>query len=825
MKVVLAKTSDAISVDPANFIGLSFIDNKGHRFHYRLKYLANLAKIFDKNLGGTQVEIAVFKSNSRETEAKIFDKEASQQPEQVVENILNRAKNEQAIINKKENDLILRKNSDITKKISNEAASTLARQSGFNSSVASLAGTNTTITVKAVPINEIDGVASVFEINNNKIQENEVSSDDKDLQKAALDLLFLEGIDPGEFVGSLSNTIVPAKKQFAGVISGAPTPDREDKYSVVLRKSLLTGKAPTSQQDLNESIHYINAPVKEQTLFIEISEDLLIPVDTLRGQTVFDIELRLKNLQGLTVQILKLLVNHAEISSAFKIPNRPPRISGASFAEFGKNIIKLKQEDLNAHKLDLYRKKIKSGVFSLDTPYEFVASLNASAGDPETRYEDFGSSAISTLYRVIPVGTDGELGGCFSGTVISGGNNKKLALGGNYLKRQSYLTLSYEIRENGVVLFVDNLPNGPIGLDILKRDLTIGQSSFDLIGGKTILLKSATERPLEVVDTLVKPRRIYEYRCELLYADGSKSSAGNVLHVEYTPIIKNVVSIEIKNLIINENGSENPDVTFDIVKNVALGDLDIVKSVLASQGITEYDDDIKDNKELLQSLFFIRVLRFNLLSGDIEDFGVIDGTSFSDKTLGAVKNVLSLRSGSSYKYAITAYARTAESMISTVTREVQAGLNQTYTLKPSKFLHPITLSEGNIVSDESLLRNHANSIFTMGAVSDIKYLDVKFNKSIPVLGEVRARSLNEKSILIKWKVIGNSTKIDHFLILLEINGMRTIVGKTHAIGETNEFKFIDTLDNGEHGQLKYVVIPVFYDFNRGPEEAAAPIVI
>ena len=68
-----------------------------------------------------------------------------------------------------------------------------------------------------------------------------------------------------------------------------------------------------------------------------------------------------------------------------------------------------------------------------------------------------------------------------------------------------------------------------------------------------------------------------------------------------------------------------------------------------------------------------------------------------------------------------------------------------------------------------------------------------------------------------------SSFMDLIIFLIEINGMRTIVGKSHAVGGTNSFSFIDVLDNGEHGTLEYLITPVYFDYTRGSEIRLAPI--
>jgi hypothetical protein len=96
---------------------------------------------------------------------------------------------------------------------------------------------------------------------------------------------------------------------------------------------------------------------------------------------------------------------------------------------------------------------------------------------------------------------------------------------------------------------------------------------------------------------------------------------------------------------------------------------------------------------------------------------------------------------------------------------------------------------------------------------------------VPSVIEAKAQKFGLSSTLVQWRVQGNNQKIDHFIVILEALGMRSVVGKCHNISESNYFQFVDSLDNDEHGKLTYYIVPVFYDFTRGTEIATNEVIV
>jgi len=265
------------------------------------------------------------------------------------------------------------------------------------------------------------------------------------------------------------------------------------------------------------------------------------------------------------------------------------------------------------------------------------------------------------------------------------------------------------------------------------------------------------------------------------------------------------------------------DTTFSITSEIIPGQIDLVKNALASQGLTEYADAIQADRSQLQKLFSYKVERFNMVTGELEDFGVIREPSFSDLKYQKNSSVKPIEAGARYQYKVTTYLRATDSLLSSIRTTVSG--SRGYTYQPFKWMHPLALNQGTLSTPESRKRNFAESDFTFGDVVDITTTTVSLADNIPIVEQAVASKISNSKVLISWNVKGTLKKIDHFIVILEVLGIRTVVGKSHALGNTNHFRFLDNLTNNEKGGLTYIIIPVYQDQGRGAEVKTNTVVV
>ena len=342
-----------------------------------------------------------------------------------------------------------------------------------------------------------------------------------------------------------------------------------------------------------------------------------------------------------------------------------------------------------------------------------------------------------------------------------------------------------------------------------------------LVDKPTLLLNQQGSK-MEFVDSGVTAGHVYRYFCEFLYKNGTVVPGSEVL-VEHQPETSNVIDTAILNL---TKDPASPEVSFTIRSSFIETNETKIKSALERQGLSGFFNDSL-NRADLQRLVAHKVSRTNLMTGDVEEFGVFTDPEFSDTRLGAVRNVSPLEQGCDYRYTIVTHFRPADSLLTEYTQEVTNTQTPSlsYSYKPSKWRHPVTLLHGNLVSQDSLRTNWSNDQFTFGQVGKITHVTAAFGDAHPAIVSATASRVNDKLTRIRWVVQGTTSKIDHFVVSVEILGVRSVVGKAHNLSESGQYQFVDALENNERGGLVYYVLPVYHDWTRGKEVATNMVVV
>jgi len=151
--------------------------------------------------------------------------------------------------------------------------------------------------------------------------------------------------------------------------------------------------------------------------------------------------------------------------------------------------------------------------------------------------------------------------------------------------------------------------------------------------------------------------------------------------------------------------------------------------------------------------------------------------------------------------------------------------NKTYQYYPYFSRHPFTLKNGTLVTQNTLKEQHAESDYSFGPSGEIIEYIADFSKNLPVIKEVKATNLNKTLNILNWAVDGNLEKIDHFIVSLVHLGIKSIVGSTHNISDSNSFNFYDILTEGESGEVYYTIMPVYFDYSLGQEISSNTIII
>lgn len=601
---------------------------------------------------------------------------------------------------------------------------------------------------------------------------------------------------------------------------------------VFLRRELLNTDNPVSTSDLGPDSNYSDMIVVE-TPFETITETIDIPINAIRGND-FVIRATVINKTGFDIQKTQHKVEHTRMVTNLRLPRYAPTVQVLGKPQPGKTVLELGQKDENATSIEIYKKVVSMDEPSIDNGFKLLANVDLVPGPRKAYYTDNESTINPVIYRVMARNDDGYLSGEYDSAVVV--CSDKAARKKTFLGRQSsYCAMTHRQVKDGIKVEVQRIPHGVTSFRIKRRDRTVNEKKYNNVGSPE--QASANTDRYVITDRNLKKDRIYEYICILTYVGGYTETANNSMLVDYTVPEKKVLNLVTGQPQISRD-EQGTDVKITLRKDILLAKGDIIKGFLIEQGLSEqYADEIYTARKDLQNLFFTRVVRQNLNTGEEEDFGTLQDNEFSDIKSGRARNIRPLDENGRYRYVFYTHARDAESLFDELVRTVEktsvklktktgAAYNpEAYSFSPAKWHHPVTLKQGNIVSDKSLVTNHAKSEFTHGDLVDITYVPLNLNKKLPTIVSSDTDILDDNANIVTWDVDGNPDRFDHFIIMIEISGVRNVVGKRHAVDQSGAYQFIDTLDNGETGAVKYIIVPVYDDLTFGPEEITKTIII
>lgn len=748
-------------------------------------------------------------------------------PDQLIKNILQKSSTSKDQSRGQVSNVFFTYMSDISSKIPNDKTTLLTLNPTIQTLLPQVVLKKDRL-VKLKSVQEITNTNIIMPVLENNISLSIVPPDlvrnTSVAKTVSLGMVTKRGIDPAQISGAPTRTIQSARNVSSGMIaqpSQALTKlHLNDNQKVSFVGNLVNPINPTNHLQLRPT-DFVNVLVDSPRTTLDIQEYLYIPTGMLQLDEFF-LVFQLTNNVGIPVQTITITVPHSKNVANLQIPTVPPKMVVLQTGLPGRNIVQVKQMDPNAVGVAVYRKEIKKSVPVVDAAFTFIGNVNAKYGEDFQRMEDAVNNFNTILYRAIPYNTHNIKAGEFTS---AGALPLKRPHANKYDRKHNFVSVLGEVVSNAISVEIRNVPPGVCLVKLQKRNLTTHEQDFTLVAKPSLITNEETSAPIFVTDNDIQEDRIYEYQVLLLYPDGTEEIGANNLVIKYEPVTANIVETTVTKPTVVQSGTDL-DVQFNLASSLIPTNLDLIKSTLDKQGLLSFfQDAVGNEKEKLQNIIAYNVKRTNVTTGEVEDFGIVSDANFSDKKYGQVQGVKNLEPGYEYRYTVTTYFRSAETTLTAATRSVSTSQNQSYTLQPSKWFHPVTLKKGNVVSDKSLARNHSQNVFSFGAVGNIVTTNVSLANILPSVAQASAQKFGKGSILVQWRVQGRVTKIDHFIVILEMMGMRTVVGKSHNVSESNYFQFVDTLTDGEHGKLTYYIVPVFYDFTRGTEITTNEVVI
>lgn len=808
MKINRKQTVDAIVI-PDNFAMLS--DIAGGFCQYVFSY--NIDPSLALKLHGSKVRIHISKENLTPSYNSTLSTTndiagiGSVSPSNVISSILTRKSTIKDNLQATRNKILFSFISDFTVNISNTDTAKLKAANGKPIAVQQERKFVTATVDSAIKSNNRPAVLETPLFASTK----DKASSSGSVRESSQNMLFELKVDPASLMVK-QRAIGSAHSVHGGIYKtvGQTFATKQSAKVQTLVSSLnSTGTVtkPTMQTLAKES--YYTAPIQLSNTTLVVNELADIPLDIVGGEDFYVIY-DLVDADDQIIERKSAYVSHSKWYHYFQTPTIPPSINIAPVSKAGSVKIEIKQNDPKAIGVLLYRKLISAVNNNSSSFYVRIGDIPLQTSEGWKHIDDRNAGGKLAIYRAIPYGTNGLLAAEFGSAVTKSENLDKYATKNT---KPSYTPFTSKITESGVSFLLSNIPDGTVCVKLLRTDIPNRSKRFV---GKPILLTNQDKGSINFIDSDVYDGRCYIYNAVLISKTGTETQCPTEIFLEYKPAKTNVLSTTINNQQYLKSGSD-VDVSFSLSTSfLELGETQI-KSTLEKQGLGQlFMTEL--NKEKLRELYVYNIVRVNLDTNEVDDLGFTNESEILDSKLSSITGARGVSSGS-YRYVVTTYLRNPDTLLENyvVSVEDEKYPSKSYTYKPNKWRHPLTLESGTLTSPAALKRNHAKSPFSFGSIASIAEMTVSIPEITPTILNAKATKINSELIKVSWTIKGNIQKIDHFIVMVEILGMRSIAGKCHNISDTGNLEFIDTLTDNEKGELSYVVIPVFNNYERGKE--------
>jgi len=638
------------------------------------------------------------------------------------------------------------------------------------------------------------------------------SSADENVQSLMYEMIMRQGLDPTHVI-NLADRSQSERSALGGMTNDAKAIEfPTDPSSRLLNFHLFPASNDVPPKVTNDAVDGTHALVLQTVT----SDMITVPVTVVVPQTKLTLEQTavtsllvkfdlINTDSGQAVDSVVKILDVSRHLSVYNTPKTQPRVKASITSDSGRVSLEIRQVDPGASAVQVFKKAIWVSTTDIDG-YSLVGTYNVSAKDQSLVVQVDKPEKSAVIYRVIAIGSTGTPAGSFSNVAVRPGRFADI--------KTAALTATQ--LPTGVRLELRHIPNKVIAVQFLSRNLTIFETEYTSVGNDVVLVDEGTREIdlIQINDGSARPGNIYGYAVKLIYRDGNTQLAGNVT-LEFIQPVPGQVDTKIENVAVSHN--EIPNVTFDITTLTLDTDLDIVKNLLKSQDMQQFfQGDLQTQRAQLKKLIAHSVHRIDMTSGRRENFGILTESKFDDGALRKNQAIEPLRYGHKYRYEIYPLLRAPETLFDDlVNSAIDRATKKSYSYHPAKFFHPFTLDRGVLVTSDGAKKRYAKDPMTFGVIGSIASTEVSFDNASALIVDPQASRFDRYYNVISWKIQGDVKEVDHFLIMKQIHGIRSVVGIVHSEFLHGNCQWIHKISKHDEGMITYIIVPVMNDYRVG----------
>lgn len=511
------------------------------------------------------------------------------------------------------------------------------------------------------------------------------------------------------------------------------------------------------------------------------------------------------------IDVIEKDLNLDEHLRNYFTPEVPPAVTAA---KSGSNVVlQIKQNDDKSNALRIYKKAFSISDRNVMTPYNLIDTISLSKENGLISYTFSNLNDENVIYRVIPYNKFSHdfLPPVFTDVLVNNKHTKTT---------NKKIVIVPQHTEKGIVVTAYNGYSNIVAARLLIRNVTKRQKKYNKINDVFYFQNQDSDSSL-LLDRNLIPYHIYEITTMIIEKNGIETMSSYSTFFEYVPFVGNPFAISISDTI-----NSGTDMQFTVTADLVQDQIGIFKTLLNQVDASYDEQQLTARKANYDKFISFSIIRHNITTGDVEDLGIIaNGEVFLDSEKSSLYSAKSLSYNNQYMYMIYPLVRDPETVISQ-SREIRdVETRKKYNINPRKHLHPLTLNRGNIISkkvieDDSDPKN--DNLY--GFIGTSYQVNVSLVPAKPTINSFNASMLKDDNVYLTWSIQGDQNLIDHIVVLTEIDGVRRIIGKCHALSR-EQVTFSYKLSKHDLGYTRFILIPIFSDFSLGAAAISNPLLI
>jgi hypothetical protein len=117
-----------------------------------------------------------------------------------------------------------------------------------------------------------------------------------------------------------------------------------------------------------------------------------------------------------------------------------------------------------------------------------------------------------------------------------------------------------------------------------------------------------------------------------------------------------------------------------------------------------------------------------------------------------------------------------------------------------------------------------NAIFNLGKTGSSHVVNADLSGALPEIVRSNVEKISRRENVLSWSVRGDTSKIDHFIIVLEKRKSTIPIFVAQAIPDVLEYEYVDTFTARIRGPIEFKILAVYLDYTRSEEESMGTII-